>query len=72
MASSASVTLDVVHASLPLFKGEGYDRWSVRMKTLFRSQNLWKVVEEGVLKEGTEDQIMESHKDDAKALYLIQ
>lgn len=42
------------------------------MKTLFRSQGLWKVVEQGVLTVGTEAQKEESQKDDAQALYLIQ
>lgn len=42
------------------------------MKKLFRSQNIWSVVEKGVLKEGTEAQVLESNKDDAKAWHLIQ
>lgn len=56
----------------PFFKGEAYELWSVKMKTLFRSQGLWKVVEQGVLTVGTEAQKEESQKDDAQALYLIQ
>lgn len=49
------------------------------MKKFFRSQNLWKIIEEGVVKEdtkakeeGVEAKVMESEKDDAKALFLLQ
>ncbi|KAL5570519.1 hypothetical protein UlMin_027094 [Ulmus minor] len=31
---------------LLLFNGENYDFWSIKMRTYFRSQNLWKVVED--------------------------
>lgn len=42
------------------------------MKTFFRSQGLWKTIEKGVVKEGPEDKMMESEKDDAKALFILQ
>lgn len=71
MVSSSTSHRDVIQYSLQFFKGEGYDQWSVRMKKNFRSQNLWRVVER-VLDDGREAQVLESHKDDAKALYLIQ
>lgn len=71
MVSSSTSHRDVIQNSLQFFKGEGYDQWSVRMKKNFRSQNLWRVVER-VLDDGREAQVLESHKDDAKALYLIQ
>ncbi|XP_039144812.1 uncharacterized protein LOC120282128 [Dioscorea cayenensis subsp. rotundata] len=70
MASSS--TTEVPLPTLPLFKGEGYERWCVKMKTLFRSQGLWKVVENGVITTGTEAQKEDSQKEDAKAMYLIQ
>ena len=34
---------------LPLFNRENYDFWSIKMRTYFRSQNLWKVIEEGLI-----------------------
>ena len=32
---------------IPIFKGEGYEFWSIRMKTLLKSQDLWDLVEQG-------------------------
>lgn len=71
MASSSTPTPDMIQTSVPFFKGENYDRWSVKMSTLFKSQNLWSIVEEGVPKEGTDAEKMEKKEKDAKALYLI-
>lgn len=47
---------------IPVFKGEGYEHQSYRMKNFFRSQNLWKIIEEGVNKEGPEAKKMENEK----------
>ncbi|XP_076933425.1 uncharacterized protein LOC143599326 [Bidens hawaiensis] len=41
---------------IPVFKGDGYDFWQIRMKTILISQDLWK----------------ENRKKDAKALAIIQ
>lgn len=70
MATSSSSEVSL--PTLPIFKGEGYERWSVKMKTLFRSLKLWKVVEDGVLTTGTETQQEESQQADARAMYIIQ
>lgn len=72
MASGSRFKPNVIQSSFPFFKGEGYDRWSVRMKTLFWSQNLCSVVGKSALKEGDEAQVIASNSDDAKTLYLIQ
>ena len=32
---------------LPIFNGEKYEWWSIKMKTLLRSQELWDLVEYG-------------------------
>lgn len=69
---AATPTHEVTLPTLPLFKGEGYERWCVKIKMLFRSQGLWKVVENGVITTGTEAQKEESQREDARALYLIQ
>lgn len=53
---SSTSSLDLSLLSLPMFKGEYYERWVVKMKTLFRSQNFWKVVEKGVTIDGSEAQ----------------
>lgn len=39
------------------------------MRTFFRSQRLWKIVEEGISKE---EPIEKEIEDDAKALFLLQ
>lgn len=51
MAASSSTITKISHSTVPVFKGEGYNHWSVRMKTFFRSQNLYKVIKEGVMNE---------------------
>ncbi|KAJ0093419.1 hypothetical protein Patl1_27083 [Pistacia atlantica] len=37
---------------LPVFDGEKYEYWSIKMKTLFKSQELWDVVEQGITVDG--------------------
>ena len=32
----------------PIFNGENYEFWSIRMKTIFKSHELWEFVEKGV------------------------
>ena len=32
---------------IPIFSGEHYDNWVVKMRTIFRSQDLWEYVENG-------------------------
>jgi len=32
---------------IPIFNGEKYEYWSIKMKTLFKSQDLWDLVENG-------------------------
>ncbi|KAK5775200.1 hypothetical protein PVK06_043069 [Gossypium arboreum] len=32
---------------IPIFKGEKYHLWSLKMKTMFKSQELWDLVEHG-------------------------
>ena len=32
----------------PIFTGENYEFWSIRMKTIFKSYGLWEFVEKGI------------------------
>ncbi|CAH9132625.1 unnamed protein product [Cuscuta epithymum] len=60
---------------LPLFKGVNYHFWSLKMKTLFKSQELWSMVEDGFVDDQPEEPdqaLREKRKKDAKALFLIQ
>jgi len=34
------------HVAIPLFDGESYDLWAVRMQTYLEGLDLWEVVEE--------------------------
>ena len=55
---------------LPMFKGVNYHFWSLRMKTLFRSQELWSIVEDGFTDgEPAEpsQELRDKRKKDAKA-----
>lgn len=46
MANNNTVSLS--QPVVPIFKGERYGRWSLRIKTLFKSHELWKLVEKGI------------------------
>ncbi|PKU75003.1 hypothetical protein MA16_Dca022249 [Dendrobium catenatum] len=52
------MTGSISSPSYPIFTGENYDYWSVKMITLFRSLDLW--------------QIRVDKKKDAKALFILQ
>ncbi|CAL5363276.1 unnamed protein product [Camellia sinensis] len=72
--------MGIQQPSMPIFAGENYDYWCVRMKTLFQSQDLWNLVQNGydepdsttTLTSAQEQQLEETRKNDAKALLFIQ
>jgi len=62
---------------IPMFKGEEYHLWSLKMKTMFRSLELWDLVENGYIEptpplDHPDQQLRETRKKDVKALFLIQ
>lgn len=63
---------------IPLFTGENFEIWCVKMRTFLQSQDLWEIVEKGYIIEpllsngGEEDQIKEIRMKDAKALCFLQ
>jgi Reverse transcriptase (RNA-dependent DNA polymerase)/gag-polypeptide of LTR copia-type/Integrase core domain/GAG-pre-integrase domain len=60
---------------VPLFIGEKYDIWKIKMRTLLLSQGLWDVVDRGFIASTTTILTIEQKEDqmkDAKALFLIQ
>ncbi|XP_047341114.1 UPF0481 protein At3g47200-like [Impatiens glandulifera] len=68
-----------MEGGIPVFDGKGYEIWSKKMKTLFLSQELWDLVQQGYgeatykgLRENNSEQMRELRKKDSKALYLIQ
>ena len=65
-------SVSVAQPQIPIFKGEGYVFWSIKMKTLFKSQDLWELVENGYPDRDDEDKLRENRKRDSKALFFIQ
>ncbi|CAO2830911.1 unnamed protein product [Amaranthus hypochondriacus] len=71
---------NIANFPIPIFGGENYDFWKIKMKTLLRSHGLWKYVDEGYQEHKDESNLSDSQKkkletermQDAKALYLIQ
>ncbi|KAK2976681.1 hypothetical protein RJ640_004282 [Escallonia rubra] len=45
---AANGSANVSQPLIPIFKGESYEFWSIKMKTLFKSQELWDLVENGI------------------------
>ena len=64
--------VSISQVALAIFDGEGYEHWSIMIRTLFRSQDLWEFIEKGFLEQDEEGRLKENRKKDAKALYLIQ
>ncbi|VVB12387.1 unnamed protein product [Arabis nemorensis] len=62
-------------ALVPVCKGVKYHLWSLKMKTMFRSQECWDLVENGFVDANLaepDQRLKDNHKKDAKALFLIQ
>ncbi|XP_009770138.1 uncharacterized protein [Nicotiana sylvestris] len=72
MAANSNSNTNSQH--LPIFKGVNYHFWNLKIKTLFKSQELWDLVENGFLDpdEGHAQRLRENRKNDSKALFLIQ
>ncbi|KAH0661378.1 hypothetical protein KY284_026309 [Solanum tuberosum] len=66
--SSLSVAQPLIH----VFKGESYEFWSIRMKTILKSQDLWDLVEHGYTDPDEENRLRDNKKKNAKALVFIQ
>jgi len=79
----AGATGSILQPQIPIFNGKNYDYWSIRMKTLFCSQDVWDLVENGfpepadqqayqALSQAEKDLLKENKKKDSKALFFIQ
>ncbi|XP_076900912.1 uncharacterized protein LOC143555204 [Bidens hawaiensis] len=72
MAKQTS-TLPTASTPIPVFKGKGYEYWSIRMKTILRSRDLWDLVQDGVdVSEKDQNKLKNSQKRDAHAMTIIQ
>lgn len=68
----AANTFSSTQPLIPIFNGEKYQFWSTKMRTLFKSQELWELVEEGFNDTDDEARLKENKKKDSKALFIIQ
>ena len=66
----------------PIFTGKNYEYWSLTMKSLFRGQDVWEIVQHGYaepadmtaynnLTHAKKDVLREQRKKDGKALFYI-
>jgi hypothetical protein len=66
-----------IHAHLPIFEGKNFDQWSVKMKVIFKYQDVLEIVNEGVtpLAANATDVQQTTHRDlkkkDGKAMFLM-
>ncbi|RVW17970.1 hypothetical protein CK203_116636 [Vitis vinifera] len=62
-----------IQPAIPFFEGNGYDTWSIKMRTPFISEDLWELVDKGYVEEEIpRDAMRDVRKNDAKALFFIQ
>ncbi|KAK2976159.1 hypothetical protein RJ640_001087 [Escallonia rubra] len=73
MAASGN-SVNFSQSLIPIFKDENFEFWSIKMKTLFKSQDLWELVENGYADpdEENNNRLKENKKKDNKALLFIQ
>ena len=70
MAENGNTMVNVTQPTVPMFKGENYEFWSIKMSTLFKSHGLWDLIDKGVPNPDPNPQ--ETTKRDARALFFIQ
>ncbi|GAV82483.1 DUF4219 domain-containing protein [Cephalotus follicularis] len=70
--ASNGIILSLSHPHIPIFKGECHEFWCIKMKTLFKSQDLWDLVENGYVDPDEDGRLRENRKKDTKALFFIQ
>ncbi|XP_039146820.1 uncharacterized protein LOC120284066 [Dioscorea cayenensis subsp. rotundata] len=72
VTATAGSPVTLSQPSISVFTGPEYGRWSLRMKTIFISLELWDLVENGVTESKDEAVERENKKRDARALSIIQ
>ena len=84
MATNSSASgFNYAQTLIPIFDDESYDFWSIQMKTLFISQELWELVENGydvpesttalqTWSQAKPKEYKENKKKDTRALLFIQ
>ena len=70
------------NTQLPQFNGNNYDYWAIKMRTMFSSQGLWNLVEDGLeepaneqafnaLKQTKKDLMKSNRNKDSKSLFYL-
>lgn len=54
--------MSISQPSIPVLKGDNYEFWSFKMKTLFQSQELLHLVKDGYTKKNIDDRLRENKK----------
>lgn len=71
MATSSN-NVNVTSPHIPIFKGDSYEYWSIKMK-MFESQDPWELVENGCATSGDDEaKQKENIKKGCQALFFIQ
>jgi hypothetical protein len=65
-----NATISMTNPTLPLFKGENYEFWSIKMRMMLKSHGLWGLVEVGA--PNPDPTPIDTTKRDVKALFFIQ
>lgn len=63
MASVVGSNQGVTQAALPIFGGENYEFWKIKMRTLLIAQGLWSIVEGGYTEPPDESQLTNAEKE---------
>lgn len=58
------------HSTIPIFSGENYEFWGIKMRTFFISQDLWKLVDNAYAENASD--MRELQKKAATALIVLQ
>ena len=66
MASTSSSNPTIQQSYVPIFYGENYDFWCVKMKTLFISLDLWDLIENGVVEPASTSTLTEQEQRNIK------
>jgi hypothetical protein len=75
--AETSKTSDQIHAKLPIFDGDNYERWTAQMKVVFRYHGVLDVIQSGVtpLNEAPTETARATHREqmkkDDKAIYFL-
>nr|KYP60022.1 hypothetical protein KK1_015469 [Cajanus cajan] len=76
----ASNTVNFSSVPLPVFTGENFDLWKLKLKTYFISQKLWDIIQSGctkldntiTLSKEEQKKLEDCEQKDAQALFVLQ